>query len=256
MNRAFTIALALLVVSALVAPQASSQVIFEGCRDADGRPVASVVNFSIADVAQASAAANGMPVIYYNPRVLVWMHPQTRVFFYTHECGHHALGQILSGSGPSLEDEQEADCWGIRTLRKKNLISEADLQVIQSDIARFGRADWSHLPGPERAINLRACLAEQENAGHGEKTEKGASCRKEYDSCVEDIQTVRDCVSERRDSCMDDCENHYGYSPAACSNQFCNPQQGSNGAWIARCQATFNREKAQCERDRRDCAAD
>src|SRR5271155_5965075 len=121
MNR---IALAALLFTAAlnVTPHAKAQIVFEGCRDAAGRPVASVANYSIPDVAQAAMLPNGAPVIFYNPRVLLWMHSQTRVFFYAHECGHHALGQVISGSGPSVTDEQEADCWGIRTLRAKSLV--------------------------------------------------------------------------------------------------------------------------------------
>ena len=37
-----------------------------------------------------------------------------------------------------------------------------NVAVVESDLARLGPGDWTHLPGPRRAINLRQCL---QNAG-------------------------------------------------------------------------------------------
>jgi hypothetical protein len=90
-------------------------------------------------------------------RVLSWVSPATRRFFYAHECAHHALGHTLGASYPT-QREQQADCWAIRTLVSAGQIGSSDLREIQSDVARLGRADWTHLPGPQRAINLNACL--------------------------------------------------------------------------------------------------
>lgn len=145
-----------------------AQITFDGCSDINGVPVASVSNNGIRDIAQASIL-NGRPVIYYNPSVLVWVRPQTRLFFYAHECGHHALGHVLSGL--RLGQEQEADCWGVVKLRKLHRLTDQDISVVQSDIARFGRGDWTHLPGPIRAIKLRECLDDTDddnrNQSHG-----------------------------------------------------------------------------------------
>jgi hypothetical protein len=63
------------------------------------------------------------PVIYYNPQVLAWLSPPTRI-----------------------------------SLVSIGMLAPRDVQAIQMDIARFGRGDWSHLPGPQRAVNLLACL--------------------------------------------------------------------------------------------------
>lgn len=99
----------------------------------------------------------GRPLIAYDPTVLsTVIHPQTRRFFYAHECGHHALGHPLQGI--VLGQEQQADCWGIVTLFKAHAISDDDVAVIQGDMATIGPGDWTHLPGPVRAINLVACL--------------------------------------------------------------------------------------------------
>jgi hypothetical protein len=141
------------------------QATFEGCRDINGVPVPSVPNAGLQDVAQATIL-NGRAIIYFNPAVLAWTRPQTRLFFYAHECGHHALGHVMSGL--RLGQEQEADCWGISRLRELGLLSDRDVTLVQGDIARFGRGDWTHLPGRQRAINLRKCLSDNSDSDDGE----------------------------------------------------------------------------------------
>src|ERR1700756_2461899 len=148
----------LLLLVLLISPSVLAQVTYEGCHDINGLAVASVRNDAINDVAMATIY-NGAPVIFYNVRVLTWLSSATRRFFYAHECAHHALGHTLGASYPN-DREQEADCWAIQTLVNRRLIDATDLQAIQSDIARFGRADWAHLPGPQRAINLARCLGQ------------------------------------------------------------------------------------------------
>lgn len=155
---------------------------FEGCRDVNGIAVASVSNPGLQDVAQATIL-NGSPIIYYNPSVLSWTRPQTRLFFYAHECGHHALGHVLSGL--RLGQEQEADCWGITRLKRLNLLSDRDVTLVQADIARFGKGDWTHLPGPQRAINLRECLpadADSKTDDDRDKSERTSTPRGHYET--------------------------------------------------------------------------
>jgi len=149
--------LALLTISLFSLVAQAQKVTFDGCRDINGYAVASVSNASIQDIAMATIA-NGNPVILYNPYVLANTRSQTRLFFYAHECGHHALGHTLKGL--RLGQEQEADCWAINKLVELKLVSDQDISLIQADIARFGRGDWTHLPGPQRAISLRGCLDE------------------------------------------------------------------------------------------------
>jgi hypothetical protein len=134
-----------------------AQVTYDGCVDARGIPVASVRNDGLGDVAMATLV-NGQPVIVYNAIVLSWQQPQTRLFWYGHECGHHALGHGLGGY--VIGREQQADCFGITSLVRLGLLSDSDVSVVQQDLSRTGRGDWEHLPGPVRAINLRRCLAE------------------------------------------------------------------------------------------------
>jgi hypothetical protein len=136
-------------------PAASAQT-YDGCVDFRGYSVLSVRDDSINDVAIATAV-NGQPVIFYNTNVLARLAPQTRLFFYWHECGHHALGHGLLQ--PSALLEQEADCFGANFVVQKMGFNQQDVSVIQADLAAASPGDWTHFPGPQRAINLQACLS-------------------------------------------------------------------------------------------------
>ncbi len=132
-----------------------AQMTFDGCLDIRGRPVASIPNNNLNDVAVAMLSPNDEPLILYNPYTLSWLQPQTQQFFYYHECAHHALGHVFI-SIPTRR-EQEADCWAMRTLYER-VFDDEDVTIVQNDLARIGKGDWTHLPGPRRAINLRECL--------------------------------------------------------------------------------------------------
>lgn len=134
---------------------AEAQITFDGCVDYRGIPVASIADTRVPDVAIATYAPTGEPIIVYNPSALSWLSAPTKLFFYVHECAHHVLGHGVSGH--PMTAEQEADCWAIRELVQRRMISPAGFQAIQNDIARFGRGDWTHLAGPQRAISLGDC---------------------------------------------------------------------------------------------------
>lgn len=149
---------ALTVTASLLSdpPRVAAQVSFGGCYVGTGYPVPSIANYNINDIAMAGIA-NGQPVIYYNPNILNMMSPPTQFFFYFHECAHHVLGHTIGYSHP-LSREQEADCWAIRQLVGSGRFGAGEVNAVQRDLANFGRGDWSHLPGPQRAINLQWCL--------------------------------------------------------------------------------------------------
>lgn len=148
-----------------VGAPAGAQVTYEGCRDFRGAPVASIRDDSIKDVAIARIE-NGHAVIRYNPLVLAQMSEPTRRFFYVHECAHHALQHTVQN--PTLNNERAADCWAINTMKNQLGLSRRELELIQEDITRNGRGDWTHLPGPERAIDIENCLEK-----HGRATPVG-----------------------------------------------------------------------------------
>jgi len=147
---------AVFLVAVCVPATAAAQVTFDGCSDFRGIAVASIMNTNLPDVAAANWAPNGAPIIMYNPYVLARLSPQTRLFFYAHECAHHALGHAIRSI--PFHQEQEADCWGIRTLVARGALNGSqDVMAVQNDLS-FSPGDWTHVPGPRRAINLRACL--------------------------------------------------------------------------------------------------
>lgn len=154
MNKCVLGALALLLGFVFSGP-VKGQVTYEGCYIGNGVPVASVAA-NVPDIAMATIW-NSQPVIFYNPQVSSVVSPPTRVFFYFHECAHHVLGHTI-GMGFPLMAEQQADCWAIVTLVQSGRFGPAEVQMVQNELALHGRGDWTHLPGPQRAINLQACL--------------------------------------------------------------------------------------------------
>ena len=210
-----------LIVVLILPVEALSQITFGGCTDVGGVPVASIRDDTLNDVAKASFY-NGRPVIQYNPRVLAWVSPQTRLFFYGHECGHHKLGHLLQGL--RLGQEQEADCFGIVVLVRNGMLSETDIRYIQRDLAQAGAGDWTHLPGPQRAINLRACLQQAGlSSGGSSVTNKQAQ--------------FRACMVRKVQRCIESCTGHYGYSFAQCQSSLCQPGVGRNRQWNEDCAA-------------------
>lgn len=153
MKKLILFALALLT---LYIPQAWSQpVTYEGCHDFRGIPVASVTS-NVNNVAIAALVPGGAPVIYYNPQVLSYFHPVTRLFWYMHECAHHALGHTI-GSAHPLVREKQADCWAIQTMFQLGLLTNQAMRIIQQDIRNLPGDGWVYLPGPQRALSLSFC---------------------------------------------------------------------------------------------------
>jgi hypothetical protein len=143
------------VCATVVSGRAAGQSTYDGCVNNQGQAVGSEPTTNLQDVAMATRAPNGEPIIYYNPQVLAGLSRQSRLFWYGHECGHHALGHGVRGH--PLTHEQEADCFGIVAVVELGLVRKTDVRIVQNEISRAG-GDWSHLPGPQRAINLTQCL--------------------------------------------------------------------------------------------------
>ena len=83
----------------LLFSHSNAQVTYDGCIDFRGYPVASVLDYSINDVAIAHIE-RGQSVIRYNPNISAQMSEATRQFFYVHECAHHTLQHTVQS--PSL----------------------------------------------------------------------------------------------------------------------------------------------------------
>ncbi|OYX31031.1 MAG: hypothetical protein B7Y99_11110 [Caulobacterales bacterium 32-69-10] len=135
--------------------QAQVQANYGGCT-LMGRPVPSIPDPSLNDIAMAGISPVYGPMILYNPAIVNRARAETRTFFYYHECAHHALGHTLGFAHPQAS-EQQADCWAVRELFGRRLFNPAQLRVVQDEVAT-SPGDRTHLPGPTRAMNLYACL--------------------------------------------------------------------------------------------------
>jgi hypothetical protein len=236
------------------------------CNDIRGIRVRSIPDETINDIAIANLAQDGSPVIYYRPSGLISASPPTQLFFYAHECGHHALGHNIGLSFP-LTREQEADCFAIRTLVKMNLVSDDDINAIQNDINHF-KGDWTHLPGPERAINLRACLNGTSNTtdkivsdDQGSETNgipaatNDDDCQENYKTCKLGLRTNEQCIQEEYpERCITQCVQ-LGISQSECMNQKCLPTASNMSNWVKRCRFFIAKEELACLDERSNCKA-
>lgn len=206
-----------MVVVAVSAP-ASAQVTWDGCVDALGRPVASVRDLSINDVAIASTTVRG-PIIRYNPMVLASISSTSRLFWYLHECAHHALGHTLSVQ--RLGVEREADCWAARKLVELKGLTPERLRNLAREFAG-NPGDWTHLPGPMRTLDVVNCarMASGGENSEGDFAPAPRRCRVQpcehqahfagdHSPCDHQMHPAGDVVP-----CQHLCPNPYGpYAP-------------------------------------------
>lgn len=115
-----------------------------------GEPVRIYMTRGLNNVGIATRVQSGQPIIVMNPDVLARFSPLVQVWWFAHECGHHALGPYNS--------ESNADCWGVRVLRDQGFIrSRYDLQAFVRDLSSLPGSSVGHLPGPQRAQNVINC---------------------------------------------------------------------------------------------------
>lgn len=206
------------IMMATFVPSVFGQATYDGCVDIRGIPVLSIAS-NVNDVAVASLAPNGAPIVQYNPSVLSFFHPKTRLFWYAHECGHHALGHAFGTAHP-LAREQQADCWGITTLVREQILDNDDVRIVQNDLSHISSGDWTHLPGPQRAINLSQCLRIERVTGDAADCED--RCVAQSDNCLDRCDRNRD-----PDRCRDRCEQTQDRCQARCDGG--NAPRGGNG---------------------------
>jgi hypothetical protein len=120
------------------------------CASYYGEPVRIYMTRGLNNVGIATRVQRGQPIIVMNPDVLARFTPLVQVWWFAHECGHHALGPYNS--------ETNADCWGVRVLRDQGFIrSVHDLQAFAYDLSSLPGSAVGHLPGPQRAQNVINC---------------------------------------------------------------------------------------------------
>lgn len=125
------------------------------CVDAFGVPVATIPAPQLGDVGMARIESNGVRVIYLNPFILNNLPPSVQLFWYAHECAHHALGHTYGFN--QFSREIEADCWAIRTGRDQGWITLNVIGVMSPYFIANPGSPWGHLPGPQRVQNFANC---------------------------------------------------------------------------------------------------
>ncbi len=163
MRLVLTLAMALLAVSGAADSVAAQQGpggwtivagVSLGCADFRGRPVQTYETRGLGDVAH-SALYGRIPVITLDTEVMATLPGKLQIFFYLHECAHHALGHMFA---PQPESENEADCWSIKTGRDQSYFNLADVLAFANRIIASPGSARGHLPGPERMAYLLECF--------------------------------------------------------------------------------------------------
>lgn len=124
------------------------------CRDANGERVLAVSTRRLNNVGMAGRV-RGRPVMLFNPVIMRRFQPATRTFWFYHECAHHVLGHSL-GHRP-ISRERDADCWAIRQMKRRGLLTAAKLSTIKRDLYSLNGDGYLYLPGPQRAAHVGYC---------------------------------------------------------------------------------------------------
>lgn len=124
------------------------------CTDYRGRQVQTYTVAGLGDAGWSEIYFR-VPVIKLDPEVLDTLPGKLQIFFFLHECGHHKLGHLVSGSAQA---EPEADCWAAQTGRDNHLFEREDVVAFGRYFAASGGSRAGHLPGPQRHAYLLKCF--------------------------------------------------------------------------------------------------
>lgn len=124
------------------------------CADFRGVPVRTTRMTELGDVARAWIVSR-MPIIAVDTARMASLPDKMQLFFYFHECAHHVLAHTYSSTTSS---ENEADCWSVKSGRKRGLFTRQDVIEFAPVFAHSRGSPAGHLPGPQRAAHLLACF--------------------------------------------------------------------------------------------------
>lgn len=148
----------IVVIAAMLSASAGrsmAQAAYPSCFSINNVQVQYYPDPSINDIAVARLAPNGLPVVLWNPNILLSAHPATQEFFYYHECAHHALGHTLGAYGPG--GERQADCWAKQTMIQVGVLTQHKYQIIRQQLMQYSSPgiDWPN--GQVRVAYLDQC---------------------------------------------------------------------------------------------------
>jgi hypothetical protein len=145
---------------------AGAPMLRETCVGADKQPVPTRYDAAATRFfAEARIVARGMPpvAIFVNPD-RYFLGERTQQWLYQRQCVHIQQGHRIAFEGErglQPEDEEKADCEGLRTLIQAEPPAARMLrQSIESDMQRVLRENrWPQvLPGPQRLIAFDRCV--------------------------------------------------------------------------------------------------
>lgn len=128
------------------------------CVNSNGNPVRVVEVKELKTMSRAALdSADNSPVVLKNSKILSWIKEETRLYFFAHECAHHALGHTIS-ERHNMDLEIEADCWAATKLVQEKILDAEQIRLVQREINAFGVIEWRIAPGPFRQIEIMECV--------------------------------------------------------------------------------------------------
>jgi len=181
---AFLLLLLALPISALAADSRTviTSFSYAGCVDAAKKPVPAKADEQLAHFAEARLEDDKL-VIYYNPKALPELLPETRLFLFAQECARFPLKQPL-GAERSAEQIQAAECWALATLNRSRLLTAKDsIEALQVDLPAESDV-WQQIGSPAHSLNLAAC-PRQGSRGSLALPSGGAESSDKWNACVQ-----------------------------------------------------------------------
>lgn len=186
---------------------------YSGCVDAARKPVPAQAEPGLAKFAEARVDEQGKPTIYYNPKALPQLLPETRLFLFAQECARVALKQVaLEERTP--EQLQAADCWALDTLSRSRTLSARDsIDAVMLELAPEATDVWAQVGSEPRTLQLDAC---PRHASRGNLTVPGqAGMRSDkWDACIQSCGAkLYSCGRSAS------CQSTYNACSAACDKK-------------------------------------
>ncbi|SHK15921.1 hypothetical protein SAMN05444000_12055 [Shimia gijangensis] len=140
---------AITLVLCFVAPMAFAKP--TTCRSWQGMEVPYLGDVTLETLGGAQLDRAGRPIILLNPDMLNTFSPLAREFWLAHTCGHHALT-------PQYNNEEEADCFAMRSLGKKKIRADEKWESLFEELHALPNGSWpEHQPDTARIEALRNC---------------------------------------------------------------------------------------------------
>ena len=129
------------------------------CTDILGTPVTFQPAIAPQQKTGLATIAGNAPVVFIRMADLPNLSPPAVTFLYAHECGHHALGQVIGASKGIMIDrdgELAADCFAKYSVQGLGLLTTGQLQAVYNFIATLPGTPVDY-PGPVRVTRIQAC---------------------------------------------------------------------------------------------------